>query len=116
MKKKCNPMRQQLTNPEEFEYEFYRNGIKYSKKLKDMTDEELHKIYRSKSGISFRYEKEIQHYQTKISKAQKEQKSLTKNRDYITRKNSILLDVLDKVISVAESRGLDVEERAKVKA
>lgn len=115
MKKKCNPMRQQLTNPEEFEYEFYRNGIKYSKKLKDMSDEELCKIYRSKSSISFNYEKDIKSIDTQLSKLSKEEKALNKKKNYIARKNNILLGVLSQVIEVSEKRNINLEEAILVK-
>jgi len=109
--------RQQIEEiPEEFEYIYYREGKKYSKPLKDMEDEELFRIYKSKSSISGRYEKDIKAISKQIEEANsskakldKEIKSLNKKKEYISRKNSILLNVLDKVIQISEKREVTLE-------
>jgi len=82
-----------VTNPEHFEYVYYVNKVKHTKLLKDMSSEELIKIYRSLQGREKNYSKQQKDCSTKIKK---------------------LNTVMNNVLEVMEDiRKLDVEQELK---
>lgn len=79
-----------IPNPENFEYIYYVKGVKHKKLLKDMSDEELVKVYRSLKG---------------------REKNYTKVQKDCTSKIKKINDVMNSVIEVVEDiRGLNIED------
>lgn len=95
---------------EDFNYVFKVNNdgkkIKVARKLSEMTDIELVKIFRSQYGRTKKYEAKVKMY---ISRAEENTKLAD---DYTSRMNT-LNNILDKVIEVSENRGIKLIEEMK---
>jgi hypothetical protein len=95
---------------EDFNYIFKVNNdgkkIKVSRKLLEMTDVELVKIFRSQYGRTKKYESKVAEYENRASANSK------LASDYRGRMVT-LYNIVNKVIEVSEKRGIDLNAEMK---